>query len=44
MPTTEVPSPWTAAVVLVGNEILSGKLVDENGAYLLRELRAVGVE
>ncbi len=38
------PPPHTAAIVLVGNEILSGKLQDENGAYALRELRALGVE
>jgi molybdopterin-biosynthesis enzyme MoeA-like protein len=30
--------------VLIGNEILSGKIRDENGSYLLRELRALGVE
>ncbi len=38
------PRPHTAALVLIGNELLSGKLRDENGAYLLRELRALGVE
>lgn len=38
------PPPDTAALVLVGNEILSGKIRDENGSYLLRELRALGVE
>ncbi len=34
----------TAAVVVVGNEILSAKVVDENGPFLARELRALGVE
>jgi len=36
--------PKTAAIVLVGNEILSGKTEDANAAYLCRELRALGVE
>lgn len=34
----------TAAVVVIGNEILSAKVVDENGPFLARELRALGVE
>lgn len=34
----------TAAIVVVGNEILSAKVVDENGPWLSRELRALGVE
>ena len=34
----------TAGIVLIGNEILSGKIVDANAAYLCRELRALGVE
>lgn len=38
------PPPYSAALVLIGNEILSGKTQDENGSYLLRELRALGVE
>jgi len=33
----------TAGIVLVGNELLSGKVVDENASYLCRELRALGV-
>ncbi|MBI4611186.1 MAG: competence/damage-inducible protein A [Candidatus Rokubacteria bacterium] len=33
----------TAGIVLIGNEILSGKIVDANAAYLCRELRALGV-
>ena len=31
--------PKTAGIILVGNEILSGKIVDANAAYLCRELR-----
>jgi len=36
--------PKTAGIILVGNEILSGKIQDANAAYLCRELRALGVE
>jgi molybdenum cofactor synthesis domain-containing protein len=36
--------PKTAGIVLVGNEILSGKIVDANASYLCRELRALGVD
>jgi molybdenum cofactor synthesis domain-containing protein len=38
------PPPHTAALLIIGNEILSGKIRDENGPYLLRELRALGVD
>jgi len=34
----------TAGIVLIGNEILSGKIADANAAYLCRELRGLGVE
>ena len=34
----------TAAIVVIGNEILSAKVADENGPWLSRELRALGVE
>ncbi len=34
----------TAAIVIIGNEILSAKVVDENGPFLARELRALGVD
>jgi FAD synthetase len=34
----------TAGILIIGNEILSGKVVDENAPYLLRELRAQGVD
>lgn len=34
----------TAAIVVIGNEILSAKVTDENGPFLARELRGLGVE
>ena len=34
----------TAALIVIGNEILSAKTADENGPFLARELRALGVE
>jgi FAD synthetase len=34
----------TAGIVIIGNEILSGKVQDINAAYLLRELRVLGVD
>lgn len=34
----------TAGIVIVGNEILSGKVQDANAAYLVRELRLLGVD
>lgn len=34
----------TAGVIIIGNEILSGKVVDLNSPYLCRELRALGVD
>ena len=34
----------TAGILLIGNEILSGKITDANAAYLCRELRELGVE
>src|SRR5215831_1282683 len=33
----------TAAVLVIGDEILSGKFADENAAHLIRELRDLGV-
>jgi molybdenum cofactor synthesis domain-containing protein len=33
----------TAAIIVVGNEILSGKVADTNAAFLARELRVLGV-
>ncbi|MGK5091621.1 competence/damage-inducible protein A [Deltaproteobacteria bacterium TL4] len=34
----------TAATVIIGNEILSGKVKDTNSAYLCKELRFLGVD
>jgi molybdenum cofactor synthesis domain-containing protein len=34
----------TAGVVIIGDEILSGKFVEQNGAFLIAELRHLGVE
>jgi molybdenum cofactor synthesis domain-containing protein len=33
----------TAALIVIGNEILSGKVADTNSTFLARELRSVGV-
>jgi|SRR5579862_3795362 len=33
----------TAAIVVIGNEILSGKVVDSNAAFAAKELRTLGV-
>ena len=34
----------TAGIVIIGDEILSGKFVEENAAFLIGELRMLGVE
>ncbi len=34
----------TAGIVVIGNEILSGKVSDTNSSFLTRELRAMGVD
>ncbi len=34
----------TAGIVVIGDEILSGKFTEENAAFLIGELRALGVE
>lgn len=39
----EQESSKTAAIVITGNEILSGKVPEQNAQYLARELRALGV-
>jgi len=43
-----VPPPLmdtpTAAVIIIGNEILSGKTIDQNTPYLARNLHALGVD
>jgi molybdenum cofactor synthesis domain-containing protein len=36
--------PKTAGIVVIGNEILSGKTADENTVFLTRELRELGVD
>jgi molybdenum cofactor synthesis domain-containing protein len=40
---TEARPPRTAAILLIGNELLSGKVQDENARFLVHELRALGV-
>jgi molybdenum cofactor synthesis domain-containing protein len=37
------PRVETAAAIVIGDEILSGKFAEENAAYLIHELRALGV-
>jgi molybdenum cofactor synthesis domain-containing protein len=34
----------TAALIIIGDELLRGKFVDENGPFLLRRLRELGVD
>ena len=34
----------TAAILVIGNEVLSGKVTDTNSPYLCRELRTLGVD
>ena len=34
----------TAGILIIGSEVLSGKVTDENSPYLVRELRALGIE
>ena len=34
----------TAGIIVIGNELLSGKVVDANAAYLCRQFRELGVE
>ena len=38
-----MPRDLLAAIIVIGNEILSGKVVDTNAPFLTRELRAIGV-
>jgi molybdenum cofactor synthesis domain-containing protein len=33
----------TAGILIIGNEVLSGKVTDQNSPYLVRELRVLGV-
>src|SRR5262245_20670134 len=34
----------SAGIIIIGNEILSGKVTDTNAPFLTRELRALGVD
>lgn len=36
--------PQTAGIVIIGDEILSGKFADENAPFLIAELRTLGVD
>jgi molybdenum cofactor synthesis domain-containing protein len=36
--------PSTASIVVIGDEILTGKFAEENAAFLIGELRALGVD
>ena len=38
-----MPRDLLAAIIVIGNEILSGKVVDTNAPFLTRELRSIGV-
>ena len=40
---TPDPTAPTAAILLIGNELLSGKVDDQNARYLIGELRGLGV-
>ena len=44
LPPLPTPPPGTAAILIIGNEILSAKVRDENGPFLAGELRALGVD
>ena len=39
-----MPRDLTAGIIIIGNEILSGKVTDTNAPFLTRELRALGVD
>jgi len=43
VPPTPVATPSTAGILIIGNEILSAKVQDENAPYLLRGLRELGI-
>jgi len=40
----DAPPALRVAILLIGNEILSGKVEEKNAQYLVRELRALGAE
>ncbi|MEE2785810.1 MAG: competence/damage-inducible protein A [Myxococcota bacterium] len=37
-------NPKSVSMILIGNELLSGKIIDENGIYAAKRLRALGAE
>lgn len=37
------PNDPTAAILIIGTEVLTAKVADQNGPYLLRELRQLGI-
>lgn len=39
-----LPPMPSAGILIIGNEILSGKVTDENSPYFCRELRSLGVD
>lgn len=39
-----MPRELSAGIIIIGNEILSGKVADTNAPFLSRELRALGVD
>ena len=39
-----MPRDLSAGIIVIGNEILSGKVTDTNAPFLARELRALGVD
>ena len=39
-----MPRDLSAGIIIIGNEILSGKVADTNAPFLTRELRALGVD
>ena len=39
-----LPAMPSAGILIIGNEILSGKVTDENSPFFCRELRALGVD
>lgn len=41
---SSTPSKPKAAALIIGAEVLSGKVSDQNGPYLIRELRPRGIE
>ena len=40
---TQTPQPVTACLIIIGNEILSGRTVDANLPYIAQKLGAIGI-